>query len=94
MVQDKASIQTIGIKADKEASLEEQFWELLNVLKETAREGLFSGGGLWRVGSWRQIGIWHVEKTTSKVERLVTQSEAKWEREGGGDLTPAPDRET
>ena len=45
-------------------------------------------------GSWRQVGIWHVEKTTSKVERLVSQSEAKWEREGGGDLTPAPDRET
>lgn len=93
-VQDKASTQTTGIKADKEASLGEQIWELLNVLKEIARKGLFSGGGLWCVGSWKQVGIWHIEKTTNKVERLVTQSEAKREREGGGDLTPARHRET
>ena len=93
-VQDKASTQTTGIKADKEARLGEQIWELLNVLKEIARKGLFSGGGLWYVGSWRQVGIWHIEKTTNKVERLVTQSEAKREREGGGDLTPARHRET
>ena len=46
------------------------------------------------MGTWRQVEIWHVEKTTNKVERLVTQSEAKREREGGGDLTPAWDRET
>lgn len=45
------------------------------------------------MGSWRQVGIWHVEKTTSKFE-LVTQSETKRERKGGGALTPAPDRET